>query len=133
MFKLTCSTLMTSAPRSLSNIVVYGPASTLVRSTTFMPLSGGSKRARRAVAEIYLLLLAVRIDSPWGRDEVGRNRETNIVSRYTVAGCDIGKACWRGGFLDCLRSIGVIDGRCDRAKSDRGYRKCVWFTCFVVY
>lgn len=39
---VSSSILITSAPRSASNIVAVGPASTLVRSTILIPFSGGA-------------------------------------------------------------------------------------------
>lgn len=44
--RVISSTLITSAPRSASNIVAVGPASTRVRSTTLRPRKGGSMAAR---------------------------------------------------------------------------------------
>lgn len=41
-----CSTLITSAPRSASNMVQYGPARTRVKSTIRMPLRGGGIEGR---------------------------------------------------------------------------------------
>ena len=46
---------MTSAPRSLKSILAYGPAKTLVKSTTFIPFRGGVNFLRAGVVEKHAL------------------------------------------------------------------------------
>ena len=68
------STLMTRAPRSASTIVQYGPASTRVRSTTVMPVSGPDA-GMRYVRPMEMAPMAAAQGMSWRRERSEFMRE----------------------------------------------------------